>query len=319
MRRGSMEYWPHRRAKRLLPRVRSWPSAKEPSFLGFAGIKIGMTHVTLIDDSESPSKGTEISRPVTLIEIPKVYLYGVRLYSRGDFNYKMPYKEFYIKDMVAKLRIKGKGSVVESMDNVKPQPNDSVRALMLADISSLHIGNKRRIRFEVAIGGKDAIEKLEFVKKYAGKEIKAADIFKPGEYVDAISISKGKGWAGVIKRYGVARLVRKATNKTRHVGTLGPWHPPKVQYTVPQAGHMGYNYRTEINKRILKIGQASEAASVNVAGGYPNYGLVKSDFIMLDGSIPGPAKRLVRLRKALRSKAQVVTPQLVYISTASKQ
>jgi LSU ribosomal protein L3P len=56
-----------------------------------------------------------------------------------------------------------------------------------------------------------------------------------------------------------------------------------------------------------------------VKGGFLNYGIVKNEFIIVDGSIPGPAKRLVRIRKALRAKAKEQEPKLTYISTASKQ
>ena len=148
--------------------------------------------------------------------------------------------------------------------------------------------------------------------------LKAADIVKAGEYIDVKSITKGKGWAGVIKRYGVSTQVRKATGKVRHVGTLGPWHPPKVMFSVPHSGHMGYNFRTELNKRILMVGKASDAARVNVSGGFPNYGLVSNDFLVVDGSIPGPAKRLVRVRKAIRSSGKIAEPQISYISVAAK-
>ena len=61
------------------------------------------------------------------------------------------------------------------------------------------------------------------------------------------------------------------------------------------------------------------AAAVNAKGGFINYGLVKNDFIILDGSIPGPAKRLVRIRKSIRNKSQKKEPQINYISTATQQ
>ena len=82
---------------------------------------------------------------------------------------------------------------------------------------------------------------------------------------------------------------------------------------------MGYNYRTEINKRIVKMGTAADVAQINVSGGFPNFGVVKNDYIVVDGSIPGPAKRMLRIRKALRSKEEAKAPQINYISVASKQ
>ena len=79
---------------------------------------------------------------------------------------------------------------------------------------------------------------------------------KNGEFVDISSVTKGKGWSGPIKRFGTARLFHKSTNKVRHVGTLGPFTPGKVLFTVPQAGQTGIQLRTERNKRVLKLGTA---------------------------------------------------------------
>lgn len=142
---------------------------------------------------------------------------------------------------------------------------------------------------------------------------------KPGDFIDVTAITKGKGWAGVIKRYGVARQYRKATGKVRHVGTLGPWHPPKVQFGVPQAGHMGYNYRTEANKLVLKLGTQNDVNAINLKGGFLNYGIVKNDYAIIEGSIPGPSKRLMRIRKSIRAWRQVKEPKITYLSLESKQ
>ncbi len=320
MRRGSLEYWPHRRAQRQMPRVRSWPSIAEQLPEGIVGVKVGMTHVAMIDNSEGPSKGSEIVRGATVVEIPKIYFYGIRLYDKGYAGYRKTSKDIYAKQQIGSLHFKESKNAVESISNIKeelPKYSD-LTALMFADLSTLHTGNKKIMRFEVGIGGKSIEEKFATAEKFFGKQVKVSDLFKGGELVDVTAITKGRGWAGVIKRYGVARLARKATNKIRHVGTLGPWHPPKVLYTVPQAGHMGYNYRTETNKRILKIGSESESSAINVKGGFTNYGEVHADYIIVEGSLPGVAKRIVRIRKALRSRAQPKDVQLTYVSLKSK-
>ena len=69
---------------------------------------------------------------------------------------------------------------------------------------------------------------------------------------------KGKGWQGVVKRWGVRILQHKSRKTKRGIATLGPWHPNRVLYTVPRAGQMGYHQRTEYNKRILEIGKNGE-------------------------------------------------------------
>ncbi len=318
MRKGSLEYWPHRRAKKLLPRVRTFANTTETSFLGFVGFKAGMTHVIMIDDSESPAKGTEVSRAVTVLEIPKVHIYGIRFYKTG-YLYKEILGEVYDQKIAQNVGIKTiKDNNLETFKSKIDEFSD-ITALAYLDAGSLEFGNKRVLRFEVPVGGADNKAKLSFIEGFLGKEVKINDFIKTGEYLDISSISKGKGWAGVIKRFGVSRQYRKATGKVRHVGTLGAWHPPKVLYTVPHSGHKGYNYRTEINKRVIKIGSEKDVGSINIKGGFTNYGPIKNDFIIIDGSIPGSAKRLIRIRKAVRNTTKVKEPQIVYTSLESKQ
>ncbi|MCL5008288.1 MAG: 50S ribosomal protein L3 [Candidatus Marsarchaeota archaeon] len=318
MRKGSLEYWPHRRAKKLMPRVRSALQTQEKSMLGFVAFKAGMTHVMMIDDTEGPAKGTEVARAVTVLEVPKVQIYGIRLYSMG-YSYKHSAGEIYDSAAAAKVGIKTIKNNDISQFKSKPDKLHDVTLLAFLDPAALGFGNKRVMRFEVPVGGKDSAEKLSFAEGVLGKEVKISEFIKPGDYIDVTSISKGKGWAGVIKRFGVSRQYRKATGKVRHVGTLGAWHPPKVMFGVPHSGHMGYNYRTEINKRVLKVGTNADAAAINIKGGFLGYGLIKNDYILIDGSIPGVAKRLVRIRKAIRNNWAVKQPQLNYVSLESKQ
>ncbi len=299
-----------------MPRVRNWPQLAEPKFAGLVGVKAGMTSIAMIDDSEAPSKGSEIVRPATIIEIPKVFIYGIRFY--GTKIYKGAQAEAHDKVLAAKVGIKNsKGDLATIKQNLAKY-ND-VTALAFCDESNLGFGNKRVMRFEMPVGGKDLTEKVSTIEQMLGKELKLNNVLAPGEYVDVTTISTGKGWTGVIKRFGVSRLPRKATGKVRHVGVLGAWHPARVLYSVPHAGHMGYNYRTEINKRVLKMGGPNDASTVNAKGGFVNYGIVKNDFIILDGSIPGPARRLVRIRKAIRNGRAVKVPNVTFVSTSSKQ
>ncbi|HID29469.1 MAG TPA: 50S ribosomal protein L3, partial [Desulfobacterales bacterium] len=86
-------------------------------------------------------------------------------------------------------------------------------------------------------------------------------------------------------------LPRKSRKHRRAVAALGPWKPPRMLYTVPRAGQMGYHQRTEYNKRILKIGE--DGKEVTPRGGFIRYGLVRGPYILVNGSVPGPAKRLI--------------------------
>ena len=163
------------------------------------------------------------------------------------------------------------------------------------------------------------VDSLENVK--VGDELKA-DIFAAGDKLDIQGTSKGKGFQGVVKRWGIRIQYGKAVRagKGRHVGSIGPWTPSRTMWTVAQAGQMGYHKRTEFNKKILKIASADEVDQINPDGGFVKYGLVKNDYVLVKGSLPGPSKRLVILRQPIRpNKKSEDMPQINYISTKSKQ
>jgi large subunit ribosomal protein L3 len=82
---------------------------------------------------------------------------------------------------------------------------------------------------------------------------------------------------------------------------------------------MGFHQRVEYNKRIVKISE--DADEINPQGGFIKYGLVKNDFVLLLGSVPGPKKRLIRFRHALRPKKvfEKSVPEITYINKLSQQ
>jgi large subunit ribosomal protein L3 len=193
-----------------------------------------------------------------------------------------------------------------------------VRLLAFCTPDKTLTGKKHIEAMEIGVGGADPKSKLEYAKSLLGKELKVSDVFKAGELVDAIAVTKGKGWQGAIKRFGCNKQRRKATGRVRHIGTLGAWIPNYVLYTVPQAGQTGYHTRTEVNKQVLKIGGADNISEINPPSGFNNYGFVKNDYLLIKGSLPGPNKRLVKLRAASRGKADGKEPQLTYVSLESR-
>ncbi len=304
----------HRPRKRAYSQNASvyWQDLSDKRVLGFAGYKVGMTHVAYVDDTESPTKGQEIVSPATVIEVPPIMVYGVRCYrannSVGDI--------LTTEDKVLKLAgfsqnpsAKQKGARAK----IDETSVEDARLLVFAMPSKTRIGKKHIEKMELGVGGRDAREKLEFCKGLMGRELRVSEVFKSGEHIDVVSVTIGKGWQGAVKRFGISIQRRKATGKRRHVGTLGQWHPPYVLYTVPQAGQTGYHQRTELNKRILKMGQKPE--EINPSAGFAGYGFVRNDYVVLKGSVPGPAKRLVKLRLAVRSAAGGKEPQVSYVAT----
>ncbi len=209
-------------------------------------------------------------------------------------KYKESKIDIYDSDTMQKLGKKIVKSV--NIDDIKKDLSiySDIKALLVSFPKGLSSGMHHVQKFEASVGGKEVI--------------------KPGEYVNVTSVSKGKGWQGVIKRYGVARVSHKSTQKVRHVGTLGPSTPGKVLFAVPQAGQMGFNYRSERNKRVIKIGDQSETHAINVPGGILNYGNIRSEFIVLEGSVPGPAKRIVRIRESqTKRNAAIKEPKIISI------
>ena len=82
-RSGSLQYWPRKRAKRVFARVRSFAAGAEPGLLGFAGYKVGMTHVMMTDNkSTSLTKGKDIVCPVTIIECPALVAASIIFYKK---------------------------------------------------------------------------------------------------------------------------------------------------------------------------------------------------------------------------------------------
>ena len=171
---------------------------------------------------------------------------------------------------------------------------------------------------ELNLIGGSSTEKLEWAKERLGAEITIEDVWEDGQEIDVIGITKGKGFQGSVKRWGVKLLSHKNSKKRRQAGNLGDFGTGYVRSTVPQAGQMGYHQRTELNKRLLRISSPS-TNEITPAGGFLNYGEVKNSYVLVEGSLPGPSKRLLRLRDPIRPRKNAHPVDLTYVSTASKQ
>jgi len=320
-RKGSLQYWPRKRAKRIYARVRSWASGQ--GFLGFAGYKAGMTHLIVKDNRpNSMTKGEDIFMPVTIIECPAIKIVSLRFYKKTQ-NVVNAVSEVFFKadkELGRKLKFPKKISQ-ERLNEIEKRLGefDDLKAVVYTQPKLTGIGKKKPEVFEVAIGGNSVNEKYNFVKQFIGKEITVKDVFKQGQQVDFHCVTKGKGFQGTTKRYGTSIRGRKTEKAKRGIGTLGPWHPAHVLFTVAQPGKMGFHMRTEYNKWIIKIGEKPE--EINQEGGFVNFGLIKNPYVLVKGSISGPRKRLVRFTKAIRQNKKLVEqpPEISYVSLESKQ
>nr|AJS11719.1 50S ribosomal protein L3P [uncultured archaeon] len=292
-----MAFWHRGRAKRLTPRVKSW--GKGAGVQGFPAYKAGMTHALVVQDDASPFKGQEVIWPVTILETPNAFVYGVTAWEKTPYGLKA------IAEVDAKTHPKQLTRVLtptkkeKTFEELKKFEGRIAELRLLCFTQPWKIGLKKNPDvFELSIGGSVA-DKLVLAEKFLGKELGVKDVFQGGETVDTIAITKGKGWQGVVKRYGVSLNIRKASKSRRHGGSIGPERQAKVMYTIPRAGQMGFQKRTERNKRVVTVSDDSKVLPV-----FDNYGIVKGPFIAIRGSVQGPVKRFVLLRKPLFPKVQ---------------
>ncbi|MFN3383337.1 MAG: 50S ribosomal protein L3 [Archaeoglobaceae archaeon] len=319
--RGSLAFSPRKRASRIVPRIRSWPECDEVRLQGFAGYKAGMTHVVMIDDRKnSKTYGEEVIIPVTVIEAPPMKVAGIRVYKETQYGLQIA-KEVWVNQLDAfldrRLKIPKNGGDVEALRSIE---GSEVRVITYTQ-PYLISGVPKKVPdvMEQKVGGRFN-EALNYAISKLGKEVKVSEVFKEGAIVDVSAITKGKGFEGVVKRWGVITLDAKHARSSKHrrVGTLGPWLPHRIRWTVPQYGQMGFHQRLEFNKRIIKIG--ANGGEVTPKGGFPHYGLLRSDYVVIAGTVPGCVKRLVRIRDAIRPpKAEFAGVNVVYLSTSSKQ
>jgi len=138
---------------------------------------------------------------------------------------------------------------------------------------------------------------------------------------------------------GLCIVQRKTHRGYRKVACIGAWHPERVRYSVSRAGQDGYHHRTEINKKVYRIGRPAKdektgkpewnastgtdltEKNITPLGGFPHYGEVNDWFVMVKGAVMGPKKRVITLRKTLvprtsRSALEEIT--LKFIDTSSK-
>jgi large subunit ribosomal protein L3 len=323
-RRGSLQFWHRKRAKRIYPRIRSNTNFNEVKLAGFSGYKAGMTQIFYVDARpNSPTKGENLCVPATIIECPAIKVIGLRLYKNIPVSSVLIdiFSDNFDMDLAKKLNLPKKKTEQQKIKDAesKLEQASDIKVLIQTQPRQAGFGKKKPELMEIAVGGDDIKARFDYVKSLLGKEVKVSDILSLGHYYDIHAVTTGKGYQGVIKRFGVRRKVHKSEKGVRRIGTLGAFTGAQT-WRVPHPGQMGYHTRTEYNKQVMLISNPSEQ-EVNPKGGITKYGKVKSDYILLAGSIPGPKKRLIRLTTAIRHKAKQGTtaPELQSISLRSQQ
>jgi len=326
-RRGSLAYLPRGRASKFVPRIKNWPEYKDGAakLLGFIGYKAGMTHAVMtVGNVDSPFAGQETVVPVTVIDTPPIRPFSIRGYEASVYGLKLT------TEVLA-------GTMSEDLKKAMPLPKEydhdtkmkefeekldsfaEIRMLIHTQPRLAGIAKKKPDVMEYKVGAPNVNEAFEYAKSILGTDIRVADILNEGILIDSIAVTKGHGFQGPVRRWGIRILQHKSRKTKRGVGCIGPWTPSNIRYSVPRPGQTGFHTRTSFNNKIVKMGERGE--EITPSGGFVNYGVIRGDYIMVHGSIPGTVKRPVRIRFAIRPrKGHVDEPvQMSYISTASKQ
>jgi large subunit ribosomal protein L3 len=309
-----MQFWPRVRARREHARIRHFAHLPQAQPLGFAGYKVGMTHVFVVDNNpRSMTKGETIALPVTVIECPPMRVAGIRFYA------SYPSLHAIADHFAAKQEKELYRTILKPKKEPKAIPGsfDDLTLLVHTMPGMTGIGKKKPELFEVGVGGKKE-EKLAKAKELLGKDFLVSDVFKEGNLCDVHVITTGKGFQGPVKRFGISLRSHKS-EKSRRAAVLGPWcGQGHVMYRVSHAGKMGYHMRVDYNKWILKFAKPEE---VKVSGGYIHYGFPKNTCVLLKGSVPGPKKRIVKLTTPSRPAHRFPkdAPSITQISLHSPQ
>lgn len=290
-RKGSLQFWPRKRAAKLLPRT-NWDAIKSTKPLrGVIAYKAGMATAWVKDTTpNSLTKGKNISVPVTILECPAMKIFSVRFYKEGITTKEILSPSI---DKELKRKVKLPKSYSKKIEDVKTEEFDDIRLIVYSVVKNTSI-KKTPDLLEVGLSGSKE-DKLMFAKEKINKEISLNEVFEKNDLVDIRGVTKGKGLQGPVKRFGIQLKVRKAEKGRRRPGSLGPWHPARVIFRVPMAGQLGTFTRVVYNNKILDLGKAEEKFK-----SIKNYGDIKTDYLILTGSVQGPSKRQLVLSTSLR-------------------
>jgi large subunit ribosomal protein L3 len=321
---GSRAYWPRKRAKRMYARSRHskelervGSKIKETKPLEFGGYKAGMTDIIFTDNRKgSHTQSQDLSKAVSVIDCPPLFVFGIKIYRKTPSGYEncgMVWAKDLKRELLRKMDIPKK-KVSETKFEVEPDKIDDVRLLVHTQPRE-GLGKKRPEVFEINLSGTFE-SKWKYAKEKLGKELDVSEVFSEGEYVDVNSVTKGRGFQGVVRRFGVKVRSRKNKGKRRHIGTMGPVTPGRVlPGAIAQAGQLGFQTRTEFNKKLVKIGKEG----LKIKGGFLRYGDVKKNYVLIEGSVPGPKKRLVLFRRSFRKSDLKEPIEIKSVSLESQQ
>lgn len=355
-RHGSLAFLPKKRSARHRGKVKSFPKddASKPCHLtAFMGYKAGMTHIVRdVDKPGSKLHKKEVVEAVSIVETPPIIAVGLVGYVETPYGLRTLttvwaehlsdevrrrfYKNWYASKKkaftkYAKKYADGAADIEAELARIVKHCS-VVRLLVHSQMRKVKIGQKKAHLMEIQINGGSIADKVEYGKSLFERPITVSSVFEKDEMIDCIGVTKGHGFEGVVTRWGVTRLPRKTHRGLRKVACIGAWHPARVGYTVARAGQRGYFHRTQTNLKVYRVGAKGDAKSatteydltekaITPLGGFPHYGTVREDWLMVKGSVVGTKKRVLTLRKTLfqqTTRAAQENITLKFIDTSSK-
>jgi len=360
-RHGDLGFLPRKRTKHHAGKIKSFPkddASKAPHLTAFMTYKAGMTHIVRdVDRPGSKMNKKEIVEGVSILEAPPMVVVGFVGYvetprglraltsvwaghlseevkRRFYKTYHKSKKKAFTKYQKRWAEASKDGAPMGAEIERAKKYCQVIRAICHTQVGKVKIGQKKANIKEIQINGGTTEQKVDFTMGLFEQEVKVADIFSQDEMCDIIGSSRGRGYDGVITRWGCSRLPRKTHRGLRKVACIGTWHPMRVQFQVPRAGQNGYHHRTEINKKIYRIGKSVKEDPNNATtesdltekaitpmGGFAHFGEVNQDYVMLKGAVMGSKKRIITLRKSLLpqvSRKATEKINLKFIDTSSK-
>jgi large subunit ribosomal protein L3 len=304
-RKGSLQFWPRKRAFKFLPSV-NWNAINSgKNIKGFIAYKAAMASAIVKDNtSNSMTKGKKIAVPVTIIECPPMNILSIRFYKNTKVM-KEVLVEKIEKEMKKRIKLPKKQSI--KIENITLENYDDIRIICYSQVKKTGIKKTPDIS-EIGLNG-SLEEKFNFVKENMNKEILVSQVFENGGLADIRGLTKGKGLVGPVKRFGITLKSHKSEKGVRRPGSLGPWHPARVTFKAPQAGQLGMFTRAVYNNKILEISKPEQREIKNLK----NFGDIKTDYLIVRGSVQGPSKRQLILTTPLRKTKEQSKKELELI------
>jgi len=346
--RGRVRHWPK-------------DDKKKPVHLtAFMGYKAGMTHCVKYQERREGKKiiKKDVVHATSVVECPPMKIIGMvgyietprglrtlstvwaqqidqdvkrRFYKNWYASKKNAFKQYVDRFKHAET---DKKSIHRDLERIKKYCT-TVRVIVATQINKLNLRQLKSHVMEIQLNGGDVAQKVDWAYGKFEQEVKVGEVFEQSECIDTIGVTRGKGTQGVIKRFRVARLQRCSHRGIRKVACIGAWHPSAVKWTVARRGQLGYHSRTHINNKIYRIGAGAVGGATNNAmceadaveknitplGGFPHYGEVNEDFVLIKGGVMGTRKRPVVLRKSIFATTKSWMTEKIdvrFIDTSSK-